>query len=61
MTIQVGSLVETTDSTQGRSKTWGSGPGVILSLTGDNKIARVFWMVTQRSKYCSVEDLRTIE
>ena len=58
--IEVGSIVESIGFIQGRTKTWGSGHGLVISLMADDKIARVFWMVTQKSGFCSVKDLKAI-
>ena len=60
MTIEVGSIVENIGFIQGRTKTWGSGLGLVISLMGEGKIARVFWMATQKSGFCSVVDLKVI-
>ena len=58
--IEVGSIVENTGFIQGRTKTWGSGHGLVISLLADGEIARVFWMATQKSGFCSVKDLKVI-
>jgi len=60
VTIEVGSIVESIGFIQGRTKTWGSGIGLVISLMGEGKIARVFWMATQKSGFCSVVDLKVI-
>tara|TARA_R110002110_G_scaffold361094_1_gene570756 strand:- start:191 stop:373 length:183 start_codon:yes stop_codon:yes gene_type:complete len=58
--IEVGSIVENTGFIQGRTKRWGSGHGLVLSLLADGKIARVFWASTQKSGFCSVVDLKVM-
>ena len=57
MTIEVGSIVESIGFVQGYNK---SNYGLVISLTADDKIARVFWMATQQSGFCSVKDLKVI-
>ena len=58
--IEIGSIVESIGFVQGSTKTWGSGHGLVISLMGEGKIARVFWASTQKSGFCSVVDLKAI-
>ena len=55
--IEVGSIVESIGFVRGRDK---SNHGLVISLMGEGKIARVFWMATQQSGFCSVKDLKVI-
>ena len=55
--IEVGSIVESVGFVQGHNK---SNHGLVISLMVEGKIARVFWMATQKSGYCSVKDLKVI-
>ena len=55
--IEIGSIVESIGFVQGYNK---SNHGLVISLMGEGKIARVFWMATQKSGFCSVKDLRVI-
>ena len=55
--IEVGSIVESIGWVFGFNK---SNHGLVISLMGEGKIARVFWMATQKSGYCSVKDLKVI-
>jgi hypothetical protein len=55
--IEVGSIVESIGFVRGHNK---SHHGLVISLMADGKIARVFWMATQQSGYCSVKDLKAI-
>jgi len=55
--IEVGSIVESIGFVQGYNK---SNHGLVISLMGEGKIARVFWMATQKSGFCSVVDLKVI-
>ena len=55
--IEVGSIVESIGFVRGRNK---SNHGLVISLMADDKIARVFWMATQQSGYCSVKDLKVM-
>ena len=55
--IEVGSIVESIGWVFGFNK---SNHGLVISMMADGKIARVFWMATQQSGYCSVEDLKVI-
>ena len=57
MTIEVGSIVESIGWVFGHNK---SNHGLVISLMADGKIARVFWMATQQSGYCSVKDLKVM-
>ena len=57
MTIEVGSIVESIGWVFGFNK---SNHGLVISLMGEGKIARVFWMATQKSGFCSVKDLKVI-
>ena len=55
--IEVGSIVESVGFTSVRNKIH---LGLVISLMADGKIARVFWMATQQSGFCSVKDLKVI-
>jgi len=55
--IEIGSIVESIGFVQGYNK---SNHGLVISLMADGKIARVFWMATQQSGFCSVGDLKVI-
>ena len=55
--IEVGSIVESIGFVQRYNK---SNHGLVISLMGEGKIARVFWMATQQSGFCSVKDLKVI-
>ena len=57
MTIEVGSIVESIGWVFGFNK---SNHGLVISLMGEGKIARVFWVATQKSGFCSVKDLKVI-
>ena len=57
MTIEVGSIVESIGFVRGYNK---SNHGLVISLMAEGKIARVFWMATQQSGYCSVKDLKVM-
>ncbi len=57
MTIEVGSIVESIGFVQGYNK---SNHGLVISMMADGKIARVFWMATKKSGFCSVKDLKVI-
>ena len=57
MTIEVGSIVESIGFVREHPK---SNHGLVISLMADGKIARVFWMATQQSGFCSVKDLKVI-
>jgi len=57
MTIEVGSIVESIGFVQGYNK---SNHGLVISMMADGKIARVFWVATQQSGFCSVKDLKVI-
>ena len=57
MTIEVGSIVESIGFVQGYNK---SNHGLVISLMADGKVARVFWVATQQSGFCSVKDLKVI-
>ena len=57
MTIEVGSIVESIGFVQGHNK---SNHGLVISMMADGKIARVFWVATQKSGFCSVKDLKVI-
>ena len=58
--IEVGSMVESLAIVQERTGLRRSGLGLVIGLMAEGKIARVFWMVTQHSGFCSVKDLRVI-
>ena len=55
--IEVGSIVESIGWVFGFNK---SNHGLVISMMADGKIARVFWMATQQSGFCSVKDLKVI-
>jgi hypothetical protein len=55
--IDVGSIVESIGFVQGYNK---SNHGLVISLMADGKVARVFWVATQQSGFCSVKDLKAI-
>tara|TARA_Y100000593_G_scaffold54560_1_gene102013 strand:+ start:1018 stop:1191 length:174 start_codon:yes stop_codon:yes gene_type:complete len=55
--IEVGSIVESIGWVFGFNK---SNHGLVISLMAEGKVARVFWMSTQKSGFCSVKDLRVI-
>ena len=55
--IEVGSIVESIGWVFGCNK---SNHGLVISLMGEGKIARVFWVATQKSGFCSVKDLKVI-
>jgi hypothetical protein len=56
--IEVGSIVESIHlELHVRNK---SNHGLVISLMGEGKVARVFWMATQQSGFCSVKDLKVI-
>ncbi len=55
--IEIGSIVESIGFVQGYSK---SNHGLVISLMAEGKVARVFWVSTQKSGFCSVKDLRVI-
>ncbi len=55
--IEVGSIVESIGFVQGYNK---SNHGLVISLMADGKVARVFWVATQQSGFCSVKDLKAI-
>ena len=55
--IEVGSIVESIGWVFGFNK---SNHGLVINLMADGKIARVFWMATQQSGFCSVGDLKVI-
>ena len=57
MTIEVGSIVESIGWVFGFNT---SNHGLVISLMGEGKIARVFWVATQKSGFCSVKDLKVI-
>jgi len=55
--IEVGSIVESIGWVFGFNK---SNRGLVIDMRADGKIARVFWMATQKSGFCSVKDLKVI-
>jgi len=55
--VEVGSIVESIGWVFGFNK---SNHGLVISMMADGKVARVFWMATQKSGYCSVVDLKVI-
>jgi len=57
VTIEVGSIVESIGFVRGYNK---SHHGLVISLMADGKIARVFWMATKQSGFCSIKDLKVI-
>ncbi len=57
MTIEVGSIVESIGWVFGFNK---SNHGLVIDMMADGKIARVFWVATQKSGFCSVKDLKVI-
>ena len=56
--IEIGSIVESIGFVQGHNKV--DNRGLVISLLADGEIARVFWMGTQKSGFCSVGDLKVI-
>ena len=57
MTIEGGSLGESIGGVFGFNK---SNHGLVISLMGEGKIARVFWMATKKRGFCSVVDLKVL-
>ena len=55
--MKVGDMVESIGFSRGYNK---SNHGLVISLMADDKIARVFWIATQQSGFCSVKDLKVI-
>jgi hypothetical protein len=55
--IKVGNMVTNVGFIQGRNN---SNHGLVIDMLADGKIARVFWVSTQKSGFCSVVDLRVV-